>query len=408
MTTLEWRALRAEDSAAWVDLSDAVEEVDKTGEHMGAEEFAEVMSDPDLVTVAGFDGDQMVASGISWFKAGHVEVNSVLFEAGVRPSHRRRGIGRELLDRLTAVARSQHDQRCPDLRFEPRSTAHEANEGHAALLTGAGYEPVRYFFDMRVDLAIDRPDRALPDGLTARTFEPADDEHLRVVHNACFAGHWGSIPSQPEYWHRHMTGNPSFRPEHTVLLFDQDDKIVAYVMGYASPAQEAGTGRKELWLGQVGTVKPWRGKGVGTALLASVLTGAKVAGFDRAALAVDSGNATGALGGLRAVRVQGHRPLDHVFAHPLGDPTQNSLPSGSARTDHVRPGTLCSARTVAPRPTSRSTSACRSSVWKSRWARFLPERTSGTFCRPRYGASPGLAPLGARNTNTPMMSVPIS
>ncbi|CRK58554.1 GCN5-related N-acetyltransferase [Alloactinosynnema sp. L-07] len=296
MTTLEWRPLRAGDSAAWVDLCDAAEAVDKTGEFMGDEEFAEVMADLGLVTVAAFDGDQMVATGVSWFKAGHVKVNSVQYEATVRPSHRRRGIGRELLDRLTAAARAHHDQRCPHLTFEPRSSAHESNEGHAALLTTAGYQPIRYYFDMRVDLATEPHTLALPDGLTARTFDPADDEHLRVVHNACFAEHWGSIPSQPDYWRAHMTGNPSFRPEHTVLLFDEDDKIVAYVMGYASRAQEAGTGQKELWLGHVGTVKPWRGKGVGTALLASVLTGAKVAGFDRAALAVDSGNATGALG----------------------------------------------------------------------------------------------------------------
>lgn len=50
---------------------------------------------------------------------------------------------------------------------------------------------------------------------------------------------------------------------------------------------------------------------------------------------------------------------------PVGDATQNSLPSGSVSTVHAKPGTSCSPSTVAPRATRRATSPGLSDVWKS-------------------------------------------
>ncbi|WP_436501184.1 GNAT family N-acetyltransferase [Actinokineospora sp. HUAS TT18] len=293
--TLEWRPLTPADQAAWVDLWAEAEAVDKTGEHQGPDEYAETMADADMRSVAAFDGETMVAVASSWFKAGHVEVNQVLMDGTVRPSHRRRGIGRELLGRIVAAAAAQHDERCPELVFGPRSWVHENNEGKAVLFSSAGYEPIRYFFDMRADLA-DPPAIPLPPGLRPEPFRAEHDDEVRRAHNECFLDHWGSIPSSPEFWRAHMTGNPGFSAERSVLLRDADGRIAAYVLSYSSSAHEAATGQRELWLGQVGTLRPWRGKGVATALLSHVLGTAKAAGYDSAALSVDSGNATGALG----------------------------------------------------------------------------------------------------------------
>ncbi|SDI88317.1 Ribosomal protein S18 acetylase RimI [Actinokineospora alba] len=295
--TITWRKLIADDAEQWLDLRADAEAVDKTGEHTGPEQFAELMADPTTGTVGGFDGDLLVAEGVAWFKTGKTEVNGVPLDGHVRPSHRRRGIGRELLDRLVLVAEELHAVHCPHLRLEPRSSSHEGNPGHTALLVNAGYVPVRWFFDMRAELDGQTPDLPFPPGLTVERYTPAIDDELRRTHNDCFAEHWGNTPSDPAYWTAHYTGNPAYAPDRTVVLRDDaTGEIAAYVMGYDSPAHTAATGLRDLWLGQVGTRKAWRGRGVATALLAQVLRESRAAGYDTVTLAVDTGNSTGALG----------------------------------------------------------------------------------------------------------------
>ncbi|PWS46981.1 hypothetical protein DLE01_32585 [Streptomyces sp. FT05W] len=63
--------------------------------------------------------------------------------------------------------------------------------------------------------------------------------------------------------------------------------------------------------------------------------------------------------------------------------TQNSLPSGSARTAQPEPsGFRRSSTRVAPRPVSRSTSGSREvSGRRHRWTRFLTVLASGTWLK---------------------------
>jgi mycothiol synthase len=292
--TLTWQAMRADDMTAWIDLRAAVEAVDKTAEHVGPDQFAELMGDPDLGSVAGFDGDEMVAAGVVWSKSGQTEVNAVVLEGHVRPSHRRRGIGRELLDRLAEVARAQHVERCPELSLLLKVPVHAVNVGHTALVTAAGYVPARWFFDMRVGLADEPPGLVIPDGLTAEPYSDGIDEELRIANNEVFAEHWGSSPSDQPYWQVHMTKNPAFvRDLCVVLRDDASGEIAAHIMSYYTPAP---TDHRELWIGQVGTRKAWRGRGIATALLATVLRQARASAYETVGLAVDADNATGAFG----------------------------------------------------------------------------------------------------------------
>lgn len=292
--TITWRNLVADDADQWVDLRAAAEAVDKTGEHAGPAQFAELLADPNTGPIGGFDGDLLVAAGVAWFKVGKTEVDGVPLEGHVRPSHRRRGIGRELLDRLVRVAEDLHAEHCPHLRLEPRSSSHEGNAGHTALLVSAGYVPVRWFFDMRAELDGQTPDLPIPPGLTREKYAPAVDDELRRTHNECFAEHWGSTPADPAYWRAHYTGSPAFAPDRAVILRDDaTGDIAAYVLGYDT---ESPTDSRDLWVGEVGTRKAWRGRGVATAVLALVLRESRAAGYDTVTLAVDAANATGALG----------------------------------------------------------------------------------------------------------------
>src|SRR5690348_2404302 len=89
-------------------------------------------------------------------------------------------------------------------------------------------------------------------------------------------------------------------------------------------------------------------------------------------------------------RVDHHRynPVEPVLSRSRhgrrDESTQNSLPSGSARTTHDCAPCPTSAW-VAPSDTRRSTSASRSPGRKSRWSRFLMVFASGTETKSRPG-----------------------
>ena len=71
--------------------------------------------------------------------------------------------------------------------------------------------------------------------------------------------------------------------------------VAAYALCYRYPEDDALQGYASAWLGQLGTRAPWRGRGLGSALLRRTVQAMRDDGLDRAALDVDSANATGAL-----------------------------------------------------------------------------------------------------------------
>jgi ribosomal protein S18 acetylase RimI-like enzyme len=296
---LVWRPLAPQDGDAWAGLMRAVEQADGFGEHFTAADLDDELGAPtiDLAqdTWAALDGDEMVAFGIVGIPTAPTSgVYSIDVWGGVRPSHRQQGVGRRLLrlqcDRAVVV-RGERFAGAPT-----RLTAHalERTEDRRRLLEHAGFSFARWFFDMERDLAEPVADPAVPEGLRLVPYDPAHDEEVRVAHNECFAAHWGSSERSPEMWRRWFTGNRHFRPDLSALVLDGDE-LVAYALCQRYPEEDEAQGYTSGWLGQLGTRRPWRGRGLGTALLRRVVRGMQDDGLERAALQVDSENVTGAL-----------------------------------------------------------------------------------------------------------------
>jgi ribosomal protein S18 acetylase RimI-like enzyme len=79
-----------------------------------------------------------------------------------------------------------------------------------------------------------------------------------------------------------------FRGDLTRIAFDGDE-IAAYVLAYDNVE-----GRE--YLGQVGTRRPWRKRGVASALISASLMAAVADGKSSASLGVDADSMTGAVG----------------------------------------------------------------------------------------------------------------
>jgi mycothiol synthase len=193
-------------------------------------------------------------------------------------------------------AKVTHVERRPEAPGEIGTDAISTNSSALKLFAACGFEACRYFFHMERDLGAELvPASAVPDGLRLVEFDPTYDEALRLTHNETFLDHWGSTPKDPESWKTWFTGSRAFRAAQSYLVLD-GERIVAYVLGYEYVADTAATGTRELYVGQVGTRRDYRGRGAARAALARVMTVAEDAGFRRVSLGVDADNPTGALG----------------------------------------------------------------------------------------------------------------
>ena len=72
-------------------------------------------------------------------------------------------------------------------------------------------------------------------------------------------------------------------------------EVVGIVMNAIFPVENERTGEKVGWLEHVSVRRPWRGRGVAKALIASSMQAHRERGMDFAALGVDGENPTGAL-----------------------------------------------------------------------------------------------------------------
>lgn len=305
-TTQEWpggveaRPLSKTDTKAWAELLAAAEMVDDTGEHYSVEDLDEELEDPkvDLETdmIALWHGDVMVGYGGVRGPDEVLDVHRVMTEGTIHPDWRRRGLGGALLTWLAERSTALHQERHPEAPGEVNTGVPSTNTIAGGMMVARGFEPCRYFFTMHRPLQADPlPATPLPDGLRLIDFDWQYDEALRVAHNDAFRDHWGSTPKDAESWKTWFTGSRAFRPDLSSIVLD-GDQIAAYTLGYEYVADTEATGVQEVYVGQVGTRREYRGKGAGRAALAQVLRTAERLGFQRSALDVDGENPTGALG----------------------------------------------------------------------------------------------------------------
>ncbi|MFB9433572.1 GNAT family N-acetyltransferase [Streptoalloteichus tenebrarius] len=286
--------------SAWVELLDEVETVDQTGERTTAEDLEEWISDPTIElgrdSLVAFDGETLVAQGIVTGRVTDEGIHRVRVEGAVRPSHRGRGLGAELLRRLFARGEELHRERHPDIPAEMEVGCHEPNRQFAALLEQLGLRPIRRFYDMRRDLGRPIDPVVVPEGLRLVEYTAELDDKVRVAHNAAFVDHWGNSAMDEERWKRACTGSYSFRPSLSYLLLTPDGEVAAYLLTREHPADTEATGVRSAVIDLLGTRREWRGRGAGTALLMHALAAYVRNGFERAELGVDVSNPTGALG----------------------------------------------------------------------------------------------------------------
>ena len=237
----------------------------------------------------------MVAHGLVTRAPDPKDFARVWTSGGVHPEVRSTGLGRRLL----AWQRARGEQLLAELDLTMpgwlMAYAPERSPENGRLLERDGFEPARYFTSLHAELStapID--DRPAPVGVRVVPWSADLSEAARVAKNSSFADHWGSQPAVPEMWESWQK-LPTFRPELSRLALDGDE-VVGFVTTEVNEEDWERHGRSSGYVGLVGTVRRWRGKGLASALLAETMRAHRDAGFELSVLDVDTANPTGALG----------------------------------------------------------------------------------------------------------------
>lgn len=202
---------------------------------------------------------------------GDADGNEVA-ELAVHPDHRRRGIGRALVE---AVA-----ERPKPLRV----WSHGGHPGAEALATGAGYRKVRELLRLRRPLGADLPRPALPEGVALRAFVPGRDEAAVVyVNHRAFAWHpeQGAMSIEDV---RQKEEQPWFDPAGFLLAVDADERLLGFHWTKAHTAELG-----EVYV--VGVDPDAQGGGLGKAITLAGLAHLRDTGLTEVMLYVESDNA---------------------------------------------------------------------------------------------------------------------
>ena len=231
----------------------------------------------------------------------------------VEPLHRDVGVGRALLGwgigRATArLCASDHD--VPKYvrvnRFDYVESAHR-------LYRRMGFTPTRYFDELLRPLD-ELPVRSEPAGVTIVPWPDDRDDEILAVNDSAFADHWGSTPINPDRWQQMVRGFGARIDLSFVAVDDASGDIVSYSLCKRFEADDAVTGRKEAWIDQLGTLAPWRGRGLASQLIVASLHAFAAEGLTHASIGVDSESPTGAA---RLYRQLGFEPVQRAIDYEI-------------------------------------------------------------------------------------------
>lgn len=217
------------------------------------------------------------------------------FQWFVREDARDTGIGVELL----AAA----EMRAREVGAPVTGTViSHGNEWGRQLLESRGFEAVRYYWQMRIDLEEEVAEPAWPEGVSVRTARTGEDDraiHALVQHE--FEDIEGHVATPFEEWRHLMMEGERFDPSMWFIA-EAGGEIVGVAL---CPSYET-----EGWVRQIAVRRDRRRRGLARALLRTAFAEFRRRGKPHAGLVVDSYNRAGAKAVYESVGMRVHRQYD--------------------------------------------------------------------------------------------------
>lgn len=218
---------------------------------------------------------------VTSMEAGRDSVVEALGRAHPRDANK--GIGAALLDLTEAHARARPSQRPADVRL--RHDVSGSDSAARKLLRHAGYDHVRRFLHMEIDVSGAVPPASVH-GITIRRARlPAEERVIHALNEAAFGDDWDFVPSSFAGWVLGSTRSPESDPSLWFVAL-ADDVIVGFLW-----ARVRGTFG---YVNDIAVAEDARGRGIGGALLRHSFAEFRRRGFTKVMLNVDADNPTGA------------------------------------------------------------------------------------------------------------------
>jgi len=281
----------------------------------------------ETVTIAHADG-QAVGFAIGHWQHDRDEGERALWvRIRVNPEWRDDAIGARLLahaERSGLVEAEHRPASALPLVFQTRLSETEA--WATRVFESAGYRPIRWAHRMvRASLA-DPPDDELPSGIEAR---PVRQEDAMQILIAC-----------EEAMRDEPLVNPRSLEQLAAVLDDpiegqldvwqvawDGDEVVGGVLGYINAEENEALGRRRGYTESIFTRRPWRGRGIASALIGRNLRLLAARGMTEAALIANANNATGAIGLYERLGFR-RQQTEITYERPVEQP-EGSATSGS-------------------------------------------------------------------------------
>jgi mycothiol synthase len=263
---------------------------------VGKEDLRHWLARTQLASDTWLVEDELGVTAVGWANTDDgIETSGIGF---VHPRAKGQGLGRRLVERSEAWARERTTSRIQQFVFGRDDAA-------IRLMLAHGYDDVRHFFGMAIQLAA--PPEA-PDVPVEVLREEAAQDFKAGLDDA-FQEHWGRPSlSFDDWWERHKA-NPSFDPSLWFAI--RDGHAIAAVA--RTEANRNGGG----YVAALGVRRPYRGRGYAKALLVHAFREFWSRGMTRVTLDVDTRNATGATQLYASVGM--HVEMENIiYEKPLG------------------------------------------------------------------------------------------
>lgn len=292
------RAYRDRDLEAVCDLLNLCDALDKQDDYYTVEVLKQRFATPSLdrfndQCVWESPTGRLVGFAQVWNLPSDLTLDSY-FYFRVHPDVRGTGIEDDLIDWAAGRATEVGRQRGAKAVLMGRVFDHDSYS--KGIFERHSFRIVRYGFRMSRPLSEPVPEPRFPEGYTLRHAEGEQDIARWVdCYNQSFIDHWGFHPDTVEE-RRHRLQRPYYRPENDLVAIAPDGTFAAFCLCYMDDVGNTLHGRRDGWIGLLGTRRGHRGIGLGRAMLLAGLQRLKAEGADTAKLGVDAENPTGALG----------------------------------------------------------------------------------------------------------------
>ncbi len=169
-----------------------------------------------------------------------------------------------------------------------RAWGDSRDEAFAAEVGRRGFELIRHFFRMEVDLTKEPPAPDWPEGISVRTYRSDDTRAVYKANADAFADHWDFVPLAFEMWEEMFLRSAEFDPK---LWFIAEDAGEIAGISLCRSERRPETGHVNI----LGVRPGWRRRGLGRALLLHSFRELRDRGRLKADLGVDAENTTGAV-----------------------------------------------------------------------------------------------------------------